>query len=83
MPEPLTMVAVGTGVLTLTAQLARHYFEAAKEVVDVLMGFVALVLTLPVWVVCAILIKVSSRGPIFLVQKRVGKNGKVFSRLRL
>ena len=72
------MIAVGTGVLGLAAQLARRYFEAAKEVVDVILGFVAMVLTLPVWLFCAVLIKVSSRGPVFLVQKRVGKDGKVF-----
>jgi lipopolysaccharide/colanic/teichoic acid biosynthesis glycosyltransferase len=78
MPEPLTLVAVGTGVIGLTTQLARRYFEMAKEVVDVILGFVALVLTLPLWLACAILIKLSSRGPVFLVQKRMGKDGKVF-----
>jgi lipopolysaccharide/colanic/teichoic acid biosynthesis glycosyltransferase len=73
------MVAVGTGVLGLATQLARRYFEAAKEVVDILLGLFALLLTLPLWAVCAVVIKVSSRGPVFLVQKRVGKGGKVFS----
>jgi lipopolysaccharide/colanic/teichoic acid biosynthesis glycosyltransferase len=78
MPEPLTLIAVGTGVFALAAQLARRYFEMAKEVVDVILGFAALVLTFPVWLTCAILTKLSSPGPVFLVQKRVGKDGKVF-----
>jgi len=78
MPEPLTLIAVGTGILGLTTHLARRYFEMAKEVVDVILGFVALVITLPVWLICAILIKLSSRGPVFLIQQRVGKDGKVF-----
>ena len=78
MPEPLTLVAVGTGVFALSAQLARRYFEMAKEVVDVILGFIALVLTLPVWLACAIIIRLSSPGSVFLVQKRVGKDGKVF-----
>jgi len=82
MPEPLTVIAVGSGVLGVATQLARRYFEAAKEVVDVILGFVALVLTLPLWLVCAILIKLTSRGPVFLVQKRVGKNGKVFGMIK-
>jgi lipopolysaccharide/colanic/teichoic acid biosynthesis glycosyltransferase len=73
------MFAVGTGILGVAAQLARRYFEAAKEVVDVLLGFIALLLTLPVWGICAIIIKVSSRGPVFLVQQRVGKDGKLFN----
>jgi lipopolysaccharide/colanic/teichoic acid biosynthesis glycosyltransferase len=78
MPEPLTLIAVGTGVFGLATHLARRYFDMAKEVVDVILGFVALVLTLPVWLICAILIKFSSPGPVFLVQTRVGKDGKVF-----
>jgi lipopolysaccharide/colanic/teichoic acid biosynthesis glycosyltransferase len=82
MPEPLTVIVVGSGVLGVATQLARRYFEAAKEVVDVILGFVALVLTLPLWLVCAILIKLSSRGPVFIVQKRVGKAGKVFGMLK-
>ena len=82
MPEPLTLIAVGTGILGLGSHLARRYFEMAKEVVDVILGFVALVLTLPLWLACAILIKLTSRGPVFLVQKRVGKNGKVFGMVK-
>jgi len=82
MPEPLTVIAVGSGVLGVAAQLARRYFEMAKEVVDIILGIVALVLTLPLWLACAILIKLTSRGPVFLVQKRVGKDGKVFGMVK-
>ena len=35
--------------------------------------------SLPLWLATAILVKVESKGPVFFVQKRVGKDGKPFS----
>jgi lipopolysaccharide/colanic/teichoic acid biosynthesis glycosyltransferase len=83
MPEPITIVGVGMGFLALTSHLARRYFETAKEVADILLGFVALVLCFPVLAVCAVIIKLSSTGPIFYKQKRVGKGGKPFMMYKL
>jgi len=34
--------------------------------------------SLPLWLAIAILVKVESKGPVFFVQKRVGKDGKLF-----
>lgn len=79
MPEPITVIAVGTGIAGLSAHLARRYFEMAKEVVDIVLGSIALVLALPVFAVCAVIIKLSSRGPVFFAQTRAGKGGKPFT----
>jgi len=83
MPEPITIVGVGMGFLALTSHLARRYFETAKEVADILLGFVAMVLCLPVLAACAVIIKLSSTGPILYKQKRVGKGGKPFMMYKL
>jgi len=83
MPEPMTIVGVGMGCLALTSHLARRYFETAKEVADIILGFVAMVLCLPVLAVCAVIIKLSSTGPILYRQKRVGKGGKPFMMYKL
>lgn len=78
MPEPITLIAVGGGIAALTTHLARRYFEMAKEVVDVILGAVALILSLPILAVCAVIIKVSSKGPVFYTQVRLGKDAKPF-----
>jgi lipopolysaccharide/colanic/teichoic acid biosynthesis glycosyltransferase len=83
MPEPVTMIGVGAGVLAIASHLARRYFDVAKEVVDIVLGFVLLVFCLPVLAVCALIVKVSSRGPVFFKQIRAGQNGKPFVMYKL
>jgi lipopolysaccharide/colanic/teichoic acid biosynthesis glycosyltransferase len=77
------MVGVSLGVLTLTTQLARRYFECAKEVADIVLGFIALVISLPLCAACAGLIKLFSEGPVIYVQPRVGKDGRLFRMYKL
>lgn len=83
MPEPVTLVAIGSGCLGLAVHLARRYFELAKEVFDILAGFIALILALPVLCLCGIWIKLASRGPLIYTQVRVGKDGKLFTMYKL
>ena len=77
------MVALGTGMVGILAQLARRYFELAKEIADILLGAVALVLSLPILAVCAVLITLSSSGAVFYKQVRVGKDGELFTMYKL
>jgi lipopolysaccharide/colanic/teichoic acid biosynthesis glycosyltransferase len=49
-----------------------------KRVCDILLSGIGLVISVPVWVFSAIAIVIESGGPIFIRQKRVGKDGKVF-----
>lgn len=67
----------------LLTHLARRYFEIAKEVLDIVLGFILLVLSLPILAFCAVLIKLSSRGPVFFTQVRVGQGGKHFRMRKL
>ena len=83
MPEPVTLVAVGTGIVGLATHLARRYFDLAKEVFDLVAGVVLFVLTLPILAVCVALVKISSRGPVFFTQVRVGRRGKAFRMYKL
>ena len=50
-----------------------------RNIVHRLVALVGAILSLPLAVVTAILIKLDSRGPIFYKQERVGKNGGLFN----
>lgn len=60
--------------------LSRHRLDGdfAKRLFDVMFSLSILILFLPVYLVLAMLIAVSSPGPIFYVQERVGKNYQPF-----
>ena len=51
---------------------------AVRDFVHRLLAFVGGVLSIPIAIVTAILIKLESRGPVFYRQARVGKNGRHF-----
>ena len=50
----------------------------AKRIVDLVIGSVAMLIFAPVWAMCAIAIKIDSKGPIFFRQERVGLSRKNF-----
>lgn len=83
MPEPITLIGIFAALATLCVHLARRFFGVAKEILDVVLGFIALVLSLPLLAVCALIIKLSSKGRVFHRQLRVGKAGKAFRMYKL
>ncbi len=54
----------------------------AKRLLDVGVASVALVITAPVMLMIALLIKLDSPGPIFFVSRRIGKDGRPFGMLK-
>jgi lipopolysaccharide/colanic/teichoic acid biosynthesis glycosyltransferase len=55
---------------------------AAKRTVDVAFAAVLLALTLPLWAVIAVAIRLTSKGPVFSHELRVTKGGRVFRRYK-
>jgi sugar transferase (PEP-CTERM system associated) len=53
-----------------------------KRITGFLLSLVALTLLSPVIVLCSLLIKLDSKGPVFYRQERAGKNGKIFRLLK-
>jgi Undecaprenyl-phosphate glucose phosphotransferase len=53
-----------------------------KRVFDMVFSVLILLLTLPITILIALAIKLTSRGPIFFVQERIGLNGRVFRMIK-
>lgn len=49
-----------------------------KRLLDILCSFLLLVISIPLFFIIAILIKIDSKGPVFFLQKRCGRNRKEF-----
>ncbi|NFQ00906.1 sugar transferase [Clostridium sporogenes] len=54
------------------------YF-VTKRIIDILGSIIGLLLLSPILIITAIVIKLDSKGPIFFIQERVGKNGEYFN----
>jgi Undecaprenyl-phosphate galactose phosphotransferase WbaP len=59
-----------------TNQLLRKRQRTIKRSVDLLLGAAATLVALPVLGLAAVLVKLSSRGPAFFTQSRIGLHGK-------
>ncbi len=51
---------------------------AVKRVIDVVLSAAAIILLSPVLVITAVLVKLTAPGPIFFIQKRMGRNKRMF-----
>ncbi len=60
-------------------QLHRSHHFLIKRLYDIILSILLIILTLPVTLITSLLIKISSKGPVFYYQKRVGKDMKRFT----
>ena len=60
-------------------KFSQKVYRAIKAFADFIIAFVALIILAPLFVIIAIAIKIDSKGPVFFIQKRVGKGGKEFN----
>lgn len=65
-------------VLGSTSVRGGFYPNVGKRLLDVGISAVGLVVLVPLFVLCAIMIKLSSPGPTCYIQNRVGKGGRLF-----
>ena len=60
-----------------SANLSKKYF-IVKRSMDIFVGIIGFILFFPAFLLIGLLIKLDSSGPIFFVQDRVGKKGRIF-----
>lgn len=67
----------------VTVTPAVTWYNAAKRVFDVITALTLLLLTLPILLLAALLVRLTSRGPAFYSQTRVGVGGRPFTIYKL
>lgn len=73
-----TQQIYGSPLIEVSPELMQPWEEVAKRSMDILVSLLILLVGMPVWILTAIAVKLTSKGPMFFVQDRVGKNGSVF-----
>ncbi len=72
----------GLPVIHLIDEAPLEFRRVVKRVIDVVFSFVVLLVALPLMLLIAALVKMSSPGPVFYRQKRMGLNGLTFDMLK-
>lgn len=61
---------------------SRFHIRRLKRVVDVVVAIVGLVITAPIMAIAAVLIKLTSPGPVFYRQERLGRDSQPFTLIK-
>jgi lipopolysaccharide/colanic/teichoic acid biosynthesis glycosyltransferase len=69
---------MGTPLLEIAHEILPHWQLAMKMFIDFAFAFFAVILFSPLYLICSICVKFTSKGPVLFRQERVGKNGKPF-----
>lgn len=72
----------GILIASLLPPPQQPWYDFSKRVFDLITAGVLMLMTIPLWVLIALLIKLDSPGPIFFEQARVGRNGSLFNLLK-
>lgn len=76
---PLSVEEIdGVPVFGLKEERLQGWNKFLKRVIDVVVSFAGLVIASPFLAAIAVLVKLTSPGPVFFTQERVGQNEKIF-----
>ncbi len=68
----------GALLLDVISDAMPFWQKVLKRIMDFVFSFITVLLLIPFYLFSAVAVKLSSPGPIFFLQERIGKDGKVF-----
>lgn len=72
----------GTLVIETNYHLLNQREKTVKCIIDMFLTMLLLLVTWPVFLILALLIRLDTKGPIFYTQKRLGKDGETFDSIK-
>ncbi len=70
---------LGAVLIEIYPDLMPRWQQFIKRMIDIIVSAISLIILIPAFLFIALKVRFSSLGPIFFVQKRIGKNGKLFN----
>jgi len=83
MPEPYTLAVLSGGIAGLLVRFLKRGFHEVKRTVDFTAAVILLIILAPITGLAALLVKLTSAGPAFFTQVRVGQDGSLFNMIKL
>ncbi len=72
----------GMPIIALRQSAVEGWNRVFKRVFDIIGASLAIIALTPVWLILPLLIKLTSRGPVFYLQERMGLDGKPFNMIK-
>ncbi|MEK7203266.1 MAG: sugar transferase [Patescibacteria group bacterium] len=60
----------------------KIWFDYFKRFCDFSLALIILLITLPIWIVIAVIIKLTSNGSVFFIAQRLGQDNKIFNLIK-
>jgi len=78
-PEKLEVEEIaGISAFRLQPYNQKSGYEIIKRIFDVLISILLIIILSPIWIIIALLVKITSKGPIFYKARVIGKDGCEF-----
>lgn len=68
----------GTPLIQITQDIMPAWQKSLKRIGDIFVSLVVLILFFPVYLITALIVKITSPGPVFYSHERIGLHGKPF-----
>ncbi|MDR0970818.1 MAG: sugar transferase [Bacteroidales bacterium] len=68
-----------TPLVLVSNEVLDNWQKVIKRLMDIVFSILAMIILAPVYLITAIIIKCTSKGPIFYSQERIGYRGKAFN----
>lgn len=69
----------GAILIEVNDEIMPFWQVVVKRLMDFVLSLLAIIILIPVYIILSILVKSSSKGPIFFLQERIGKQGESFN----
>jgi len=69
----------GTPLIQITQDIMPEWQKSLKRIMDIVVSLTVLIFFFPLYVVTAIIVKLTSPGPVFYSHERIGIHGKPFT----
>jgi exopolysaccharide biosynthesis polyprenyl glycosylphosphotransferase len=69
----------GAVLIEIEQELMPYWQKVVKRLLDIVISFTALIILLPLILIAVMKVRLSSNGPVFYLQERIGLNGKPFN----
>ena len=83
MPEPVSMAVLSGGIAGLLVRFLKRGFNEVKRTFDIIGASILFIVLGPFMGFFALLVKLTSSGPAFFTQVRVGQDGRLFNMIKL